>query len=235
MIVYCVQGCVQVCVWEERERERSNISLWCKLACWINHSSIHTTCCTFHCYWLNHSSLTLFDPNVAHWLCWFVEIACSAEPPLPLPVWETKASVYIYDHVTDVDPHTSTIHLQYVKLRDEKKKCGVALKWRSLCFFGLPIKQNGDPNIWDHGWRMDFSRDESRSYTTKALHAYRTHSCIFMWTETKSSILYIGTWGQAFFAFQKNLCEEFLYFVLGCILMSASLPLVPLPSFLPFA
>lgn len=85
-----------------------------------------------------------------------------------------------------------------------KKKCGVALKWRSLCFFGLPIKQNGDPNIWDHGWRMDFSRDESRSYTTKALHAYRTHSCIFMWTETKSSILYIGTWGQAFFAFQKK-------------------------------
>lgn len=67
-----------------------------------------------------------------------------------------------------------------------KKKSGLALKRCCCCCFGLPIKQNGDPNIWDHGWRTDLFQGWKQEATTEALCTYGSLSCVFLWTETQS-------------------------------------------------
>lgn len=114
--------------------------------------------------------------------------------------------------------HTYITHLQHVKMRDEKKN-GLALKWRCCCCFGLPIKQNGDPNIWDHGWRMDLFQGWKQVATTEALCTYGSLSCgqkhnlcivhqhiqpsLFIWCR------------HSIFCFPEELCEEFLYLSLA--------------------
>lgn len=77
------------------------------------------------------------------------------------------------------------------------------------------------------GWKQEA--------TTEALRTHGSRTCVFLWTENKSSVLYISTYGQvcsygADAASQKNFVKNFCISPWLSLVMFACLTLFPLPS-----
>lgn len=106
-----------------------------------------------------------------------------------------------------------------MKLRDRKKNHNWLESGASaVAALGFPsnrmeIQTSG---IMDEGWT--FPGMKAGSYTTESLCTYRSHSCMFLWTETKA--LYCTSLHAAesifkwciykIFCFPKELCGDFL-------------------------
>lgn len=133
----------------------------------------------------------------------------------------TKTIVYVLPFDTNVNLNAYITHLQYTETRDEDKlKTWLALE---CCRSGLPIKQNRHPNIWDHGWRIDFFQGWKQA-TTEALCTYGSLSCVFLWTKTQSLYCTLAQTAKSLnmvqtqhFLLSKRTLWRISVFVLGCL------------------
>lgn len=120
----------------------------------------------------------------------------------------------------------------------EGERSALVLRWPCCCCLGLDIKQSGDPNIWDQGWRTSF-RVESRRLQQK-LCAHTDHSPVcFCGQKTKALCCTSAHTAKSLRTVQTQLPKRTLWrisvFVLGCLWLCllVSLFFLPPPSSLP--